>query len=253
MAKPISLIFIDDSEIETIKFEKAIKGFHEVSLEGTFNNAEEAFEFCCINKPDLALIDIVLAGDNNGIWLAERLKEIGVAFAFISSHNNYAFDAFKNAALHYLPKPVTAQAIRELLDRYKSFVTDKVNIVSGSAAIITTTPAAETSPKRIYVNTQKQILILQLDEVLYIEAEGSYTNFHMLDGKVIVSGKNLKKYSEQVEQNPDFIKIHRSYIINQSHLESINKKKLEMTFLFKNKQEIKVATFRRGEWMNKFI
>ncbi|MCX6319455.1 MAG: LytTR family DNA-binding domain-containing protein [Bacteroidetes bacterium] len=103
------------------------------------------------------------------------------------------------------------------------------------------------------MNTQKQILILQLDEVLYLEADGSYTNFHMMDGKVIVSSKNLKKYSEQVELNPDFVKIHHSYVINQSHLLAITKRKMEMTFQFRNNIEIKVATFRRAEWMNKFL
>ncbi|MCX6319083.1 MAG: LytTR family DNA-binding domain-containing protein [Bacteroidetes bacterium] len=250
MSKAISLIYVDDSEIDTIKFETVISNFKEVEVLGTFINADEAFEFCCINKPDLALIDIVIPGGNNGIWLAQKLKEINVPFGFISSYDNYAYEAFKINALHYLPRPVTALAIRELLDRYNAYMDDND---TDTSPLSPDTLGPGGYPKRIYVNTQKQILIIQLDDVTYVEAEGSYTNFHMADGKVIVSGKNLKKYSDQIEMNPDFIRIHRSYIINQSHLESINKRKMEMTFMFKNKIEIRLATFRRGEWMNKFI
>ncbi|MBL7732354.1 MAG: response regulator transcription factor [Chitinophagaceae bacterium] len=251
MKKVITMIYVDDSEIETVKFEKIIKDFKEIKLEKVFSDAESALDFCSINKPDFALVDIVLPG-NSGIWLAEKLRDIDVPFAFISSHANYAFDAFKISAIHYIPRPVTALAIRELIERYKKAAAADAEKETG-AEDNTGENLPGSYPRRIYVNTQKQILILQLDDVVYIEAEGSYTNFHLLDGRVIVSGKNLKKYSDQVELNPDFIKIHRSYIINQSHLLSINKKKLEMTFLFKNKKEIKMATFRRGEWMNKFV
>ncbi len=247
MDKYIKMVYVDDSDIETIKFEKAVKGFKEIKLLGCFADAESAIEFCSINKPDLALIDIVLPG-NSGIWLAEKLKEIEVPFALISSHSNYAFDAFKIASLHYIPRPITSMAVRELIERFKKSKTQKETTKEISADQL-----AGLYPKRIYVNTQKQILILQLDQVIYIEAEGSYTNFHLVDGKIIVSGKNLKKYSDQIELNPDFVKIHRSYIINQSHLQSINKKKLDMTFLFKNKKELNLATFRRSEWMNKFM
>lgn len=253
MSKAISLIYVDDSEIDTIKFETVISNFKEVEVLSTFNNADEAFEFCVINKPDLALIDIVMPGGNNGIWLAQKLKEISVPFGFISSFDNYAYEAFKINALHYVPRPVTALSIRELLDRYLAYIDEHDDEDGVPATLSPDMLAAGGYPKRIYVNTQKQILIIQLDDVIYIEAEGSYTNFHMTDGKVIVSGKNLKKYSDQIEMNPDFIRIHRSYIINQSQLEAINKRKLEMTFIFKNKKEIKLATFRRGEWMNKFI
>jgi len=247
MDKYIKMVYVDDADIETIKFEKAVKEFKEIKLLACFTDAESAIEFCSINKPDLALVDIVLPG-NSGIWLAEKLKEIDIPFALISSHPNYAFDAFKIAALHYIPRPITSLAIRELIERFKKAKNQKGTTIEPAGDQL-----AGLYPKRIYVNTQKQILILQLEHVVYIEAEGSYTNFHLIDGKVIVSGKNLKKYSDQIELNPDFVKIHRSYIINQSHLQSINKKKLEMTFLFKNKKEIKLATFRRSEWMDKFL
>jgi len=248
----ISMIYIDDSDIDVAKFQRVIKGFKEVKLAGLFSDAESALDFCSINKPDLALIDIVLPG-NNGLWLADKLKEIDVISAFISAYDNYAYDAFKVEALHYMPRPVTAHAIRELIERMKKYglPREHMEFMNGSAESNDLWPGF--FPKRIYVNTQKQILVLQLEDIMYIEAEGSYTNFHLLDGSMIISGKNLKNYSDTVERHPDFIKIHRSYIINQNHLLFINKRKFEMTFLFKNRKEIKVATFRRGEWMNKFM
>lgn len=252
MSIMISMIYVDDSYTDAARFEKMVREFKEIKLIGMFSDAESALEFCSADRPDLALVDIVLPG-NNGLWLASKLKEMDVVVAFTSAYDNYAYDAFKVEALHYIPRPVTAHGVRELVERMKraGFVRDFTHDLIGETTNLDLPPGM--FPKRIYVNTQKQILILQLEEIVYIEAEGSYTNFHLSDGRVIISGKNLKNYSDTVERHPDFVKIHRSYIINQEYLEFINKRKFEMTFLFKNKKEIKVATFRKGEWMNRFM
>lgn len=237
----ISLIYVDDMELGIAKFEKVIEEFDTIELKATFNNASEALEYCVSNPPDLVVADIVMPG-KDGLWLAKQLRNLDIPFAFLSSHNDNAAQSYELQALHYLTKPVTKSHITELLIRYNQqyLTTKKNNVIQPS------TPAI---PQRIFVNTQKQILIIQLAEIVYVNAEGSYTYFHVANGNVIVSGKTMKTYSDALLNNPDFVKIHRTYIINQSYLESINKKKLEMTFRFKNGMQIIVATFRKGEWL----
>jgi len=237
----LSIIYVDDMEIGILKFEKVVQEFESIELKGTFRDAKQALDYCIVNPPDLVVADIVMPG-YGGLWLAEELRNRDIPFAFLSSHNNNAAQSYQLQALHYLSKPVTKNHIAELLLRYnKQFGTEERKSKAQ--------PAATSVPQRIFVNTQKQILIIQLADIVYINAEGSYTYFHLANGNVIVSGKTMKTYSDTLLNNPDFVKIHRTYIINQSYLDSINKKKLEMTFRFKNGMQIMVATFRKGEWL----
>lgn len=238
----LSIIYVDDMEIGIVKFEKVVKEFDNIELKATFRDAKQALEYCVASPPDLVVADIVMPG-HNGLWLAEELKNRDIPFAFLSSHNDNAVQSYKLQALHYLSKPVTKNHISELLLRY--------NEQYGKEEVKTKTQVQQSVsvPQRIFVNTQKQILIIQLAEIVYVNAEGSYTYFHLSNGNVIVSGKTMKTYSDTLLNNPDFVKIHRTYIINQSYLEAINKKKLEMTFRFKNGMQIIVATFRKGEWL----
>jgi two-component system, LytTR family, response regulator len=245
--RKITVIHVDDMQTEIIRFKKTIEGFEDISLKASFSNSQEALDYCAVTPPDLAILDIEMP-DKDGTWLASKLKEIDVPFAFLTSHENHGILAFKLQAIHYLPKPVTKNELAELFNRFRLLK----NAIGTDNEIINVDTSKEI-PKRIFVNTQKQILILQLENIVYLSAEGSYTKFHLADGKEVLSGKNMKTYQSIVEKNPDFIKIHRSYIINQSHLQSIDKKKMEMKFLFKNGSIIKMATFRRDEWLEKFL
>ncbi len=245
--RKISLIHVDDMQTELIRFKKTIEGFEDICLKGSFSTCEEALDYCATTPPDLAIIDIEMP-EKDGRWLASKLKDLDVPFAFLTSHENHGMLAFKLQAVHYLPKPITKNELAELFNRFRSLK----NFNATENEVINADNIKDI-PKRIFVNTQKQILILQLENIVYLSADGSYTKFHLADGKEVLSGKNMKTYQSIIEKNPDFIKIHRSYIINQSHLQSIDKKKMEMKFLFKNGSMIKMATFRRDEWLEKFL
>jgi two-component system, LytTR family, response regulator len=240
----IEVICVDDLQIELARFEMAMQGFEDAFLKACFSSVDEAIEYCTQTPPDLAVIDIEMPG-RGGIWLASKLNDLGIPFAFLSSHTAYGIEAYELQAIHYLQKPVTKNGLAELFRRYRELVP----VLSASPDM-----AVEDSkeiPRRIYINTQKQMLVVQLSDIVFISADGSYTHFHLLNGTSIVSGKTMKTYAGTVLRNPDFAQIHRTYIINQAHLVMINKKKLEMSFKFSNNQEIKVATFRKGDWFNK--
>lgn len=252
MSKKITIFHIEDDLRYVNKTRKILEKIEGLEYLGFSLNPEEGVLLVKERKPNILLLDIEMM-PKDGIWVADALKDEKIAIVFLTTHTEFAIKAFECFALHYILKPLSIKDLTEILQRYKinnplsvenqkEQISDLVNVFGSNGFY----------PKRIFVNTQKQILILQMDEIVYISAEGSYTNFHMHDNRVIVSGKNMKSYSTLVEKNPDFIKIHRSYIINQSHLLAINKKKIDLTFLFKDGQKIQMSTFRRSDWMNKF-
>ena len=242
MKEQVSVIYVDDNAIELARFEKICGEVPEIKLERTYSDAAKALEYCKKARPDLALVDIRMQ-QRDGFWMGAELTRLDIPYAFLSGDEGFALKAFQHSALHYLVKPVSGAKIRDLLSRYRQL----------QHSFSSPAPGEERETKRIYINTQKQILIIQLNEVVYLQANGAYTIFHMLVGQTLMSGKNLGKYAEQVLRNSDFAKIHRSYIINQAYLVSISKRKMELTFEFKNGMQIRVATFRREEWMNSLL
>jgi len=89
-----------------------------------------------------------------------------------------------------------------------------------------------------------------MSEIIFCKAEGKYTNFHLLDGKKIMSSRNLGEYSTILDANY-FFRIHHSYIINLRQISKISKK--DGYFCeFSNGIILPVAK-RRQEDFNKFI
>lgn len=107
--------------------------------------------------------------------------------------------------------------------------------------------------RRIILNTQKQILFLQLDDIVFIEANGAYTKFYRIDKTVTTAAKNLKSYASLILNNPDFVKVHRSYIINQAHLSAITKNRQSLLFSFVNGVSFETGSIKRSEWMKDII
>ncbi|MFC4263648.1 LytR/AlgR family response regulator transcription factor [Ferruginibacter yonginensis] len=231
-------MYVEDSKIDQTIFKVETAKFSEIELLGVFNNAEIALDYCAMNLPDIAFVDVEMKG-KDGIWFAQQIKNMGITIVFLSSHSEFAINAFDVEALHFITKPLDTLAIREVVNRFKKRKEEA--------------PLLHEIPKRIFVNTQKQVNVIQMEDIVYVEADGSYTKFFLLNKKVIISGKNLKTYTGTLLANPDFVKIHRTYIINQANLVSINKKYLDASFVFKNDMTINMATFKKDDWMDKYI
>ncbi|MBP9134494.1 MAG: LytTR family transcriptional regulator [Saprospiraceae bacterium] len=67
--------------------------------------------------------------------------------------------------------------------------------------------------ENLSIPTLEGFEMINLKEVLYLEAENTYTTFFLSDGKKIVATKNIGHYEEELYNDP-FIRIHQSYIVN---------------------------------------
>lgn len=253
MNERITIFHVED-DYEYISYtQKVLDSFPNIQYMGFADNAEDGLKKVLLLKPDIVITDIEMPG-KDGLWLANELKKSGSLIVFSTSHADYALNAFNAYCLHYLLKPITKEDLSEILDRYISLkdIAIKSQEKQLNSYINEYLPLPNI-PKRIFINTHKKIEILQLDEVVFITAEGSYTKFVMVDQREVLSAKHLKIYSSVVEKNPDFIKIHRSYVINQALLLSIEKRNNDSIFNFINGIKIELSSFRKDEWMNKFF
>ncbi|UKS26001.1 response regulator [Paenibacillus sp. HWE-109] len=114
----IKVMAVDD-ELPALKMaESVLRTFDDVDICGLFQDPEELLERVPAAEPDLVLVDMKMPG-MNGLELAGRIQECnaGVSIAFVTAYDHYAVAAFQAEALDYVLKPVTAERLRQTLDR----------------------------------------------------------------------------------------------------------------------------------------
>ena len=114
----IRAVVIDDEQPSLNKMEKLLKCSGLVELQGKFTEPVEALEFLKSHKADAVFLDVEMP-DMDGIELSSHILELqeNVAVIFVTAYNQYAVEAFRLNALDYLLKPVSADRLKETLNR----------------------------------------------------------------------------------------------------------------------------------------
>jgi two-component system LytT family response regulator len=76
---------------------------------------------------------------------------------------------------------------------------------------------------KFLISRGDRLILIEEDSILYMEADGAYTLFYMVNGLCYRTAKNLKHSFEKIVQKEQFIKTHRSYLVNIKHLNQLNK------------------------------
>ncbi|MEE1964564.1 LytTR family DNA-binding domain-containing protein [Allomuricauda taeanensis] len=151
----------------------------------------------------------------------------------VSSTVDFAIDCFKFSALDYILKPIRHSEMEVAIERAKA------NIGSRRLDTQTNYLPPKAPIKIIAIPSVTEVKILPVDTIVYLEAEGKYTTFHLTNGTSIVSSRNLGIYEELLANN-NFFRIHHSYIVNVdlacnvfkkdgTYLEIFNKKYLPIS------------------------
>ncbi len=154
---------------------------------------------------DLLLLDIEMPGIN-GMELAKKLRARGdmLPIIFITGYSEYISEGYDVEALHYLLKPLDAEKLFAVLDRYVS--------------------RCGNSSEEILIPGAGMSTHVSVDSIIYIEAFGRKTQVHLADQSahglsVIDCSMGISRF----ENLKGLIRCHRSYIINLRHVRSIGK------------------------------
>ncbi len=209
----LKAIIIDDEKMARALLEGLINEYcSDIKVVETCQDLATGVKAIRKLKPDLVFLDIEMPG-HSGLELLEFFSEEEVDFSiiFVTAYNQYAIQAFKLSAVDYLLKPVDADDLIQSVDRYKknnstvNYEVLKQNL-SGN------------SPQKIAVPSSNSIKFIEVDEILFLKAEGAYTDITLVDGKVITVSKGLKKFEDTLIDNAKFFRCHKSYIINLDHI-----------------------------------
>lgn len=216
-------IIVDDQRSCREKVKGHLNSFFpDLKIVGEFNSNSELLSFFENNttKIDLAFLDIEI---EDGLIFdgLDQLNDINFKIIFTTGFQDYALKAFSYSAADYLLKPITAEELVKCVhklekDNLSSFYREQIEVLKSA---YTAKPYAS---KRFYISTQQKLELLSTDDVLWTQAQGSYCEFFLNNGKKIIASKPLRDYLGILENN-DFIRVHKSYMVNKNFISSMIK------------------------------
>ena len=161
--------------------------------------------FCDINMPDL-----------NGMDFVKSLA-VPPLIVFTTAYSEYAVEGFKINAVDYLLKPFGLQDLQRAANRIKDRLTESIAAAK---------PATD-STDSLFLKTDYRIVKVNIPDIRYVEAMSEYLKVWIEgEAKPIITLLSMKKMEEHLPNN--FMRIHRSYIINLDKIQEVNKNRVIM-------------------------
>jgi two-component system LytT family response regulator len=171
------------------------------------------------HKPDIIFLDIEMPG-YSGLQLLEFFNEDEVDFSiiFTTAFNDYAIKAFELSAIDYILKPIQIDKLNAAVDKFKR---KQQKDIASYEKLQLLSQNLSGGLKRIAVPVSSGVEIIKLEDIIYLQADGSYTKMILANEPPLVLSKNLKYFEDQVGENEGFFRNHRSYIINIAYIKKV--------------------------------
>jgi two-component system, LytTR family, response regulator len=195
----------------------------EIKVSGTASSAHEGREFLRSNETDIIFLDISMPGEDGFSFLHSIPKE-KYAVIFVTAYQEYALKALKASAADYLLKPVNFIELREAVTKaiqYYELRQDRSEIRKVyQESLDNLREQIQSGGKqitKITVTEQFGFRMVNVNDLMYLQADSNYTILHLSGLNKIVSTRSLGEY-ENILTPPAFFRIHKSTIINMNFL-----------------------------------
>lgn len=216
----MNCIIIDDEPMAVKVIESYCESIDSITVLGTFTNALDALDFIKDNSVDLIFSDIEMP-HINGVDFIKTLEHQRPIFIFTTAYPQYALDGFELNAIDYLVKPIPFPRFVTAIQRAKERLKLKESIASDS----THNSKKVYEDDFIFVKSEYDNLKLLIDDITYIQGLKDYLKIHTLKSGAILTLMNFKDFQAKLPGNL-FIRIHRSYIVNISKIELLQRNKV---------------------------
>jgi len=214
----INAIIIDDESDGRNALRIALeKFFPEVAIKGIFETPEKGIEGITQLKPNLVFLDIQMP-QMSGFDLLKQLSPLNFEVIFVTAFDQYAIKAIRFGALDYLLKPIDIDDLRVALEHARERIEKENTTPFQYQAIISNSRHANGKLERVAVPTLEGIEFFNTDDIIYCEADGSYTNLLLKGNHRKLVSRNLKDFENLLEDS-GFCRVHHSFLINMSHVQ----------------------------------
>ncbi|MEZ4792236.1 MAG: LytTR family DNA-binding domain-containing protein [Gelidibacter sp.] len=216
----ISCLIIEDNKAQNDSNKLVVtEHFKEITHIQQAFNLEEAERLLQKSQPDIVLADVHL-GDGNVLDAFAKLERITSKLIFTTSYSEYAIDAFKLSAISYLLKPYSDE---ELIAEIKKTIAQiQHENYHKQMEVFFHNLQAQQQSKRIVLKNHDLIHVVNIDDILYAQADNNYTHFFCENDQKILVSKSLKTFETELA-GENFFRCHHSYLINLNKIKALHK------------------------------
>lgn len=238
----IKIIIVDDEPLARSVMREYLSVCPEAEIVAECGDGFDCIKAVKAEKPDLLFLDIQMP-KIDGFEMLEILDE-KPEIIFATAYDQYAIKAFEANAVDYLLKPFSRERFEIAYNKAKERLLK--NSSAQNKALQNLQQSVDASSKaleRVIIRKGSQILVVPIDQIKYIEAQDDYVMVHAENGSYLKE-KTMKFYEENLPSE-QFIRIHRSYIVNLTQISKIELYEKE-TYMVVLKDGSKLRASREG-------
>ena len=199
----LNCLIVDDEIMARKSLMRFCEKSENLNVVNTFENADDALTFLSTHSVDLIFLDIEMPGISGIDFLNQAITLPQIIFT--TSKTEYAFEGFEYSITDYLKKPIT-------FPRFQQGVEKAIEIQQNNNAY-------RANSKEVYIKTEGKYIRVPHDDILYFENAGDYVKVKTIESSHIIY-RTLKSIDAKL-QGTQFLKVHRSFIVNLHKIKDI--------------------------------
>ena len=217
-------IIVDDEELARKNLAMLLAEYcPTIEVIGDAGNVENAKSLIESSAPDVVFLDIRMPSGSEGFDLLDQIENRNFLVVFVTAFKDYALRAFQANAIHYVLKPIDIEDLTDAVERItasrNTFTENPENFETYFESIknLSSSMDSEGYGNKVAISHTKGIKLIQIEDIVYLEASGNCTVLYFSDGTRYLDTRTLKIY-EGILNPHIFYRIHKSHIINLDYL-----------------------------------
>jgi len=210
----LKTIAIDDEPLALRLVSEYIEKTPFLELAGSFDNPLDAIDFLSSQSVDLIFVDIQMP-DLTGIEFARSLEN-APKIIFTTAYEKYALEGFKLNAIDYLLKPFSYEEFLKAAQKARKQSELEANVM----------PSIEANSQFLFLKSEYKIRRINFNDILYIEGLKDYIKVYTTgEDKPVLSLNSIKALEQKLPED-QFMRVHRSFIVNLNKIDTIERSRI---------------------------
>ncbi len=215
MRRSMRVLVVDDEELARVRIKELLADIPDVEVAGEAENGLRAVELVGELGPDVVILDIQMPG-MDGFEVVEALTHVPLVI-FATAFDEYAIKAFEVNSVDYLLKPISRERLGEAIERARSLLDDTPQLDDQMARLAGLIRSRDML--RLPVMKGKKIVLVDLDDIVWIGVEGELVFVHTASEKYMMNA-TMAELESRLDPRV-FFRSHRSSIVNLNHVKEI--------------------------------
>lgn len=245
----LKAIIVEDEQASRITLQNYLTKYcPSVNVVAEAENIKEGFAHIKQHQPQLVFLDVEMPY-GNAFDLLEKFDELNFEIIFVTAFSKYALEALNLSASNYLLKPLEITGLIEAVEKVKKTISEKQKVKT-SNILLENLSIENKQLKKVVLPMMDGFEVVVLKDIIRCEANDNLCNIHLIDGTKRTVCKTLKFY-EEVLNEYDFVRTHKSHLININYVKQYKKGKGGEVVLSDGKQ-VPVSPIKKDKFLAKF-